>query len=249
MKENLLGIKERGIDNYQNVVLADTPLVYYPLTDVTGTVATNLTANTSYSASYTGGIELGYDYCRDLSNKSINFNSNTSQYLNISSLRSYLTSSSFSYEVWCKIRSYNQVSASGTAHGITFMSNNTNGISPGGINFCFLSTFSSHSNCVLYWPLGGKDVISGNGVIPSANILSHVVFVFNNATINIFINGINVLSSAATAPNTNNNAVLTFGHQSWCGGQFNGLMSDLAFYTKALTATQVLNHYHAGIGS
>jgi len=249
MKENLLSIKNKGTDNYQSVILADSPLVYYPLTDTSGTAVTNLTGNPSYSASYTGGIELGFDYCRDLSNKSINFNGTLGQYLNISNLRGFLPNSNFSYEVWCKIRSYNQISASSSAHGITFMSNNTNGAAPGGINLCFISTFSSHSNCILYWPLGGKDVIGGNNLIPSLDSLVHVVMVFSGTNLKVYTNNSKIYDYTITLPSTNNNAILTFGRQSWCSGQYNGLMSDLAFYTRALTPEEVSNHYHAGIGS
>jgi hypothetical protein len=81
------------------------------------------------------------------------------------------------------------------------------------------------------------------------NAWYHVVGVYTGSTVRLYVNGILVDSmslSGSYTPNTNTVNPLTFGARhslnSW---PYNGWIDEAAFYTNALTGTQIAAHYTA----
>jgi hypothetical protein len=79
------------------------------------------------------------------------------------------------------------------------------------------------------------------------NTWQHVVGTYDGSKIVIYRNGVNVGQIAATGTNS---AVLDgrldVGHFQQGGGWYNGGLDELAVYAKALSASQVLEHYRRG---
>jgi hypothetical protein len=76
----------------------------------------------------------------------------------------------------------------------------------------------------------------------------HVVGSYDGSTQRLYLNGKMVTSTALTGAATSTTSQLTIG--SWDGGGefFSGQVDDVALYAKALSATQVGNHYTAATG-
>ena len=89
----------------------------------------------------------------------------------------------------------------------------------------------------------------------SSNVLTagawqHVAAVFTSATTNItlLVNGVPVLSQTGAAPLIPNFAApLIMGDRGYGGWTFSGNIDEVALYTNALTAEQLLAHYQNGI--
>jgi hypothetical protein len=83
----------------------------------------------------------------------------------------------------------------------------------------------------------------------STNAWYHLVGVFDGTTVMLYVNGANTASSSLPAGHAlrpNQLRPLSLGCGAGYGGWYSGDMDEVAFYTNALSAAQVLAHYQAG---
>lgn len=96
---------------------------------------------------------------------------------------------------------------------------------------------------------GGTYVLLSAGTI-TAGVWQHVVATYDGANVRHYINGILVGTQAETRAFSPNNAPTMIATQNPSGGSedFVGVLDEIAVYNFALSATQVMNHYAAGMG-
>ena len=75
----------------------------------------------------------------------------------------------------------------------------------------------------------------------------HVVGTFDGMTQRLYVNGVQVASGAFSGPmNANTKPASWSGSWDTASEFLAGTVDDVAVYAKALTATQVANHYNRG---
>ena len=80
-----------------------------------------------------------------------------------------------------------------------------------------------------------------------AGTWSHVVGTYDGSTIKVYLNGALVQSMAYTAPLTHSSSPLLIGNAVGAGNfHWAGGLDEVAVYSRALTATEVAQHYAAG---
>ena len=235
--------------SYQNLILSDHPIGYWPMGETTGSTATDLSAwqtNGTYSGSYTlaqTGIpgDPGVSVAGN-NGTSVSFNGGSSDQLTIPATINPW-SGSFSVEFWT-----NSTTNSGTA-----FYNET--LNASGLRI--IRNYNGHA-----WRFdtttgsGGTINLSSTGT-PVAG-WEHVVatFVPNTqsptpaptvtGTAKIYLNGV-----ATTSASTVKFAIPTTTSQLMANGAIStsltGKMQDLAIYNYALSQTQVTNHYQTGL--
>ncbi len=78
----------------------------------------------------------------------------------------------------------------------------------------------------------------------------HIVGVYDGTNATLYVNGVSVSSVALSRPFVGNpKQPLEIGTASPFGRSFNGLVDEVAIYTNALTAAEVLAHYQNGISA
>lgn len=90
------------------------------------------------------------------------------------------------------------------------------------------------------------DAPSGSVVVGS---WTHVVAVYTPSLASLYINGTLAASLPPTFPLLPNTlAPLMMGNRGYGGWNYDGLLDEVAVYTNALSATDIQDHYNAGIG-
>ncbi len=77
---------------------------------------------------------------------------------------------------------------------------------------------------------------------------SHLGAVYDGMQMRLYINGKLVSSRTAVGVTVSSGAPLRIGH-AYTNGYYSGLMDDIAYYSRALTGTEMAAHYRAGKGT
>lgn len=201
---------------YDDAVLADAPLAYFPLDDAAGaTTLRNLGTGTWTATPSATGVTLGAAGIGDGAT-SASFDGVNGSQVNLTSV---------SYGAF-------------TAGSIEFL------VSPstGGVAVKTYARASTWWETLGYggitWRAGGTDYVSSGTAAPSGR--SHVAAVWDGANVIWYVNGVAV----ATKPYTSTVTAVT-GWSGYIGSGVAGRMAGVAFHTKALTADRVLAHAKA----
>ena len=97
-----------------------------------------------------------------------------------------------------------------------------------------------NGNRRLRFRAGGAVLTTGN-VITAANAWYHVVATYDGSQLRVYVNGAEVASRSAGAPQADNGLKLTIGRYSDGGSPFNGLLDDIRLYSRALSAAEILS--------
>lgn len=227
------------ITAYQSVVLADSPIAYWPLNDTSGASAVDISGN---------GNPLTYINSPTLGNAAIGTNLGVCPYFNGSNQNAQLASPPSllqvmqgSFEVWVKSPiALNAAAVLTTAYAST------------PINFAIAlgSSVGSASGSNIY---GGSYTGSfWQGYLSSttfaANTLYHLVLVVSGTTATLYINGSSIGSSTITSFTPTNAAIYVGRRWDSVGSPYtNAYISNVAMYSTTLSSTRVLAHYNAGI--
>jgi hypothetical protein len=82
----------------------------------------------------------------------------------------------------------------------------------------------------------------------SANTWSHVAGTYDGTTLQFYVNGTSVASSAASGNMGEDGGALLIGNSFW-NEYFSGLIDDVRIYNKALTAAQITSDMNTAVGS
>ncbi len=242
----LLGSGAVSATDYPTTILADNPIAYYRLEETSGT--------TAYDSSASGQFPGAYNFSADgiypmLGQAGIDTNSILLSAADPSSVTAgyypaFNQQAPFSFEIWARPTSISATdyrcpignfSGWGTATQSGWYVYQT----PTPASFAFITQPAGIWISQAMTPLSWYHLV---GTYDGTNSAS------------FYINGVLVGTQNATgfvANNVNNSDANTFGiGQRGDGNEFfDGNLDEVAYYTNALTAAQVLNHYQAGTNS
>jgi hypothetical protein len=230
-------------NSYKNIVLG-TPglLAYWPLDELSGTVANDISGN-GYNAAYVGTPTLGAASIETGLNKSVSLNGST-QYVEIATPPAALQISEGSFEGWWQ-PSVIPTAANAGGLILTTLYNGNNSVNFAlGFEASTIETNPGYGSFGYYNPNSWTAVNGTSDLV--ANTPYHMVGVNDGTDLYLYINGVLIgTTSAVSFTVTNTGIVMGLGNN---GGYLTGLLSNVAMYSSYLTASQVLQHYNAGIG-
>jgi signal peptidase I len=222
---------------YRQAVLADSPYLFWRLSETTGTAVADTTANAR--AGTISGAPVYSQTPGNLDNKDLALGLGTGT--RITQNTSQLAPTTFSVEAWVK--------TSGTAGGRLVGLGDGSGTTASTVLDCQLYVGTDGK---MYFGLGSaKTVVASTGVVNN-NAWHHVVgtYVTGASGAKLYVDG--VLQASGTATLQSFTGFWRAAAESMTGwtanptGQFLvGTIDDIAIYTTALTQTQVSAHYAA----
>ncbi|MGD0262837.1 MAG: LamG-like jellyroll fold domain-containing protein [Verrucomicrobiota bacterium] len=242
-----LGVAAATAQPYPTAVLADNPIAYWRLQETSGTIAQDSSITGTNSGVYTNVLlgQPGYINVANPAELAVAFGSpagySADSYaggipLDVASA----VNTSFSVEAW--------VNGGAQAGGAGIV-----GKGSGGAEEFFLDCGASGNAFRFYIRNTAGTAYNANGtVVPNGN-WHHLVGVCDevNGYIYLYVDGqSNAVASASGGIRTTTNPYLTIGSRQSSSTtnynyQFNGSISEVAMYSYALSAPQVLTHYFA----
>lgn len=211
---------------YASTVLADGPVFYWRLNELTGTTAADATGN-GHTGTYTSGVTLGEPPA---------VQDGTSMYVvppNGVSTPDFPAADTYPYsiEVWVNITYVGQW---GTLFGKVTNSGWGDGF----------ACYSIGDPNWKFW-VGNYTVTGVVFSMPDASgVFTHLVATYDGTTGNVYLNGV-LAATAAMTPGASNIAPLWVGEDG-NGFGLNGYFDEVAFYSYRLSPTSIAAHYSAG---
>lgn len=219
---------------YAPTILADTPIAYYRLGEITGTIADDISGN-AYQGTLNGGITEGIASLIHI-DTSMTFDGSTG-YISLPTTFVPTGSHAWSLECWVEIAAF---PANGT-YTMVAMGNNATGqaarlqmkVEGGSFAEFICSTVNG-------------DITNGFSS-PNPGFIYHVVGTYDGANTRLYVNG---QLAAGPTPFTLN-LVASYASIAADGTVatdfFPGTLDEVGIYGYALSSTQVYDHYTAGI--
>lgn len=220
---------------YQAVILADSPLAYYRLGELLGTTADDFSGH-AYHGSLHGGITLGATgLLAGDSDTAMTFNG-SSGYISLPTTFEPTGANPWSIEAWVKVSA---VPSSGTYYAIiAFGTNATRQSAQLKING------TGGGNAIFVCSTYAGDISGGSVTIGTTY---HVVGTYNGTSTRLYVNGSLIAGPTAYALNIAMAYASIGADGATVAEYFNGSIDEPAIYNYALSASQILAHYNAGI--
>jgi hypothetical protein len=231
-------------DNYQSIVQGDGPLAYYRLAD---TLPVDTAVNSGSIGAAGNGIHVGVAH---RTTGAIVATGNAAAGYNGSGARTFVpfnatlnpaASKPFTIEAWVMPT----IDGLGNAQAPLF-NRHSAGNRQGWVFFQRAS--GTGFNFRMYNQNGSTQSIDITGGPYTVGAWTHLVAVWDGATATLYVNGANVGSqTAGYVANTDAPfSIGAYGADNPGDNPFTGSIDEVAFYTNALTAIQILNHYNNG---
>ena len=236
---------ERG--NYPTTILADNPAAYYRLEETSGTTAVDSSASGLFPGTYITSGSYPILGQPGIDTNSITLSSSQApDYVSIGYYPELNQPGPFSFEVWARPVSiptggaYRCPIGNSPAFGTATQS-----------GWYVYQTPDVPSELALVTPTG--DVFISTTAYTLFNWY-YIAGTYDGTNMSFYLNGALVGTQTASAyvANSVNNAgacVFALGQRGDGYGNFDGGIDEAAFYTNALTAAQILNHYQVGTNS
>jgi len=215
---------------YRDTVVADNPVAYWRLGEASGTVAGDLRGGHPGTYAYNPSLAQPGALFND-SATSVGFDG-TSQFVQIPSDASTNTAT-FSAEVWVR-----PTGGNGTYRGVI-----TDRFYPRGYNL-----YLGGSGAWEFWINSGSGMAVIGGGSSTLNAWHHVVGTFDGSNAILYVNGVQVASTAVSSGyQSQAQAPIVIGQaDSGNNFYFPGQLQEAAIYSTALSTTQVQHHYSVG---
>jgi hypothetical protein len=228
---------------YPATVLADTPIRYYELNELSGTTATD-SGSQAHNGTYEGSYTLAQSslLSADTGDTSVLFNSSPSLsdiFMTASGLPS--GASAWSQEAWIQTAT---LPGNGVAYAICGWGTDNAGQRA----YLLLqgTADAAHAEIVLTTLDAGTAITSSAQI--AANASYHLVATYDGATTTLYINAV----SAGTGSGTLNLVATFAGIARLTTDNLHAnhlLIQHVAFYSTALSGAKVTTHYNAGVSS
>jgi hypothetical protein len=247
----LLGIRAANAVDYPSTILGDNPIAFYRFNETSGSTVTDSSATAQFPGTYVYSDDLLYPQLGqpgiDTNSIYVSASDSTPGYADAGYYAQFNEQAPFSFEIWAKPSSLDPV----------------NYRCPVG-NFSGWNT-ATQSGWYVYQTPGTPStfafVLQPSGTwINNASITAgawyHLVGTYDGTNASFYVNGVligtaNVAGSGYVANSVNNanGNPLGIGERGDYSQFFSGNLDDFAYYTNALTAAQILNHYQVGTNS
>jgi hypothetical protein len=228
---------------YRDAVLADTPILYWRVSETTGTTAAN-SASTGPAGTYYSSPALGQ--ASALTSEIVNKSISTATSGSVTAATATTAPTQFTIEAWIKT----STTAGGRIFG--FGNNST-------------TTLSTNTDRQLYLSPTGKAVAGlRNSALVKTVATSplsyndghwhYLAATYNNTILRLYVDGAQVATTTTTTAATFSGywRAATENLSTWptppSGNNYAGGLDELAVYSTALTATRISAHYTAGTG-
>jgi len=236
-----------GAADYPTTILADNPLAYFRLEETSGTVAADSSASGAFPGNYvtSGSYPILGQPGIDTNSVSVS-SSQGPDYVTVGYYPELNQPGPFSFEVWARPVSvptggnYRCPIGNSPAFGTVTAS-----------GWYVYQTPDVPSELALVTPTGDVFISTTDYQLFK---WYHIAGTYDGTNMSFYLNGVLVGTQKASAyvANSVNNAgacVFGIGERGDGYGNFDGGLDEAAFYTNALTAAQILNHYEVGTNS
>lgn len=230
--------------SYSTAVSGDSPTGWWRVGETSGTTAADATGN-GHDGTYTGGFALGGSGLVGDSDTAVHLDGSNG-YLDVPNSAAVQTSA-WSWETWVKFDTAPSgtgiVSEAYTGSGDRVMyalatSDGTVGQVSGAQPYV-----GFYSGSAWYGAVSPESLVAGT--------VYHLVGTYDGSTLRIYVNGQEKASAAASGWAADSEGISV--GRRWDGAgnidYVDGVIDEPAFYNRALTATEVADHYSAGTGS
>lgn len=230
-----------AFNNYKAVILADSPIGYYRLNETSGTTANDSSGNgnngTINNSPTLNVASLLIDTPDTSTDKAMTFASASSQDIHLPTSMVPTGANPWSLECWFKFAS---VPASGTHQTLMGW-----GASTGNQKFGALNFNSNGTTFQLNFSTNSGDITSGN---LSTGTIYHAVGTYDGVSTRLYLNGSLVAGPTSFTLSLVQNVcdIASYSGGPYSSSFLNATLDEVAFYTAALSATQVANHHNAG---
>jgi hypothetical protein len=227
-----------GVVSYVATVLADSPVAFWELNELTGTTANDSSGN-ALSGTYTGGYTLGA--VPPVNAPGAVLLDGSSGYVNCGTPAALNLTAAWTLEAWVYLTSTPSGSAliaeayTGGANSVLYM-------------LAFVTAGGSPASTLAggYYASSTWHAIAGP--TPSLNTWHHTAVTWDGTTLRLYLDGIQVATGVPSSPPVSSMDGVYLG-QSWdiAGSPYlPGRMACAAIYGTALSAARILAHYNAG---
>lgn len=222
---------------YSDVVLADSPLLYYRLEETSGTTITN--AGSLGTNGTANGPTLGRPGIPGIPNGYAASFDGTNDRIEIATTNTFYNDKSWTVEAWIKCgtslaNEYNTITRRGSGGSYVLLrvrgSNTTN---PNRVE-AYVSTGT-----------GSVTLITATNTV-NDNAWHHVVLTADGTTIRLYLDGVQRDAKAYPAGTVSIATTQFLGCAENLSEWFAGTMDEIAFYGTALSASRITAHYQAG---
>jgi hypothetical protein len=247
----LAGIRAANAADYPTTILADNPLAYYRLNETSGGTAIDSSASGQFPGSYVFSSDGVYPVlgAPGIDTNSISLSGSTSEapdFVSIPYNPQLNQPGPFSFEIWIRPTSvptggnYRCPIGNSAAYDTATQS-----------GWYVYQTPDVPSELALVTPTGDVFITTTDYTLFKWYYLAGT---YDGTNMSFYLNGVLVGTQKASAyvANSVNNAgacVFALGERGDGYGNFDGGLDDAAFYTNALSAAQILNHYTVGTNS
>jgi hypothetical protein len=231
---------------YRATILGDNPVSFWPLDETGGTVIHDIVGTNNGACVNPNGLTLGAPGILNSqgvpTDKAIYFTNTASAYIKVP-YSATLNTPQFTIEAWLNLPTFPAVGASADMNPLSFDDSNPKG-------WTFEISNPNLSNPNLYGWLGQNNswTIVNSGKCLQAQ-WAHYVFTYDGATFAMYTNGVSAGSVASPYTQVSSLHSLYMGAYDSSGSParyYRGGMANVAYYSHALSATQVMNHYQVG---
>ena len=228
--------------SYVQTIQADGPIAYYRLSNLEGTVADDWSGNghigTIVNSPTLGVATLLTDSAApDTSDFAMTFAAASSQQITLPTSMVPTGSQPWSLECWFKVASVPPSGSHQTLMGW--------GGASGNQQFGVLNFASNGTTFQVVCSTDSGDILSGN---LSTNTIYHVVGTYDGTNTRLYVNGSLVAGPTAFTLSLTQTlcCIAAYAPGSYSNSFFSGTIDEVAFYTFALSSTQIATHYAAG---
>jgi hypothetical protein len=220
---------------YRDAVLSDGPKAFWRLGEASGTRAEDESGNVNHG-SYVNGTALGHTgRIADDANTAVAFDG-VNDYMTVPDSASLDLTAGATVEAWVKR------AKSGTWQVVIGKPGN------GQSKFENYAIWLDPSNFVRAFFGNGTTYATTSSTAPLDTNWHHVVTTYNNATVRLYIDGVQNATSTSTVNLTPNNQTLNLGREERNSQFFGGQLDDVAVYGTALPGDRVARHYEIANG-
>lgn len=217
--------------SYKSTVLADGPVAYWRLDEASGTTAADQLS--AHPGTYTAGPTLAQSGALVGDSDTAIKTNGSSQYVSIP-YSAALNTAQFSVEVWAY-----PTAGSGSYRGVMASRYYPKG----------WVLYAGSGNAWEFWINSGSGMTTLSGGTVTLSTWAYLAATFDGTTARLYVNGTQVASATISGYTPQTTSAAAVGQsEPGAGFFFPGKLDEPAIYNKALTATQVANHWHTGSG-
>lgn len=218
-------------------MLADGPISYWRLDESAGSTAAD--AAGSNGGTYLGGVSLGVPGALTGDSDTAVTLDGSSGYVAVSDAASLDLTGDFSVEAWVRPTVVDGVAGcivqKGKSHGY-----------PGWQYRLSITSGNQWQGTVF---VGNSAIDVTDPGSPSTTSWTYLVMTRSGSTLTLYVNGVPVSTASVSGTLNTGTGILAIGRSGSASvDYFNGSVDEVAIYGAALSASQVADHYQAGIG-